>query len=150
MACTAHAWFDITHTKECRISASETEADGRHGLSVQTVGLPAGSRHHALAREMGRHSIACLAGVQRMFGWTWFSVESALVDGSDLVGTSFDWRKCFDRVPNGIAFQLSERQGLHTGVLKPFRDMFRDLYRRFVMAGVVGREIVASNGVIHS
>ena len=31
------------------------------------------------------------------------SVESALVDGSDLVGMSIDWSKCFDRVPQRIA-----------------------------------------------
>ena len=41
------------------------------------------------------------------------TVESALADGSDLVGMSIDWSKCFDRVPQGIAFQLAERQGLH-------------------------------------
>ena len=27
------------------------------------------------------------------------TVESALADGSDLVGMSIDWSKCFDRVP---------------------------------------------------
>ena len=42
------------------------------------------------------------------------SVESALVYGSDLVGMSVDWSNCFDRVPQRIAFQLAERQGLHT------------------------------------
>ena len=26
-------------------------------------------------------------------------VESALADGSDLVGMSIDWSECFDRVP---------------------------------------------------
>ena len=37
------------------------------------------------------------------------AVESALVDGSDLVGMSIDWSKHFDRVPQGIAFKLAER-----------------------------------------
>ena len=49
------------------------------------------------------------------------SVESALVDASDLVGMSIDWSKCFDRVPQGIAFQLADRQDLHPRVLEPLR-----------------------------
>ena len=44
------------------------------------------------------------------------SVESALVDGSDLVGMSIDWSKCFDRVPQEIASPLAEKQGLHPPV----------------------------------
>ena len=47
------------------------------------------------------------------------SVESALIDGSDLVGMSIDWSKCFDRVPQSIAFLLADRQGLHPRVLRP-------------------------------
>ena len=70
------------------------------------------------------------------------TVESALADGSDLMGMSTDWSKCFDRVPQGIAFQLAERQGPH---LQPLRGMYRELRRRFVMAGHVEKELVASN-----
>ena len=76
------------------------------------------------------------------------SVEIALVDGSDLVGTSIDWSKRFDRVPQGIAFQLAERQGMHPRVLQLLRGMYRELRRRFVMASHVGKDFVASNGVI--
>ena len=76
------------------------------------------------------------------------SVEAALVEGADLVGMSIDWSKCFDRVPQGIAFNLAEKQGLHPRVLQPLRGMYRDLRRRFVMAGHVGSEFAASNGVI--
>ena len=49
------------------------------------------------------------------------SVEFAHVDGSDLVGMLIDWSECVDRVPQGIAFQLAERQGLQTRVLQPVR-----------------------------
>ena len=71
------------------------------------------------------------------------SVESALVDGSDLVGVSIVWSKCFfDRVPQGIALQLAERQGLHPRVLQLLRGMYRELRRRFVMAGHVGRNLL--------
>ena len=47
------------------------------------------------------------------------AVESALVDGSDLVGMSIDWSKCFDIMPQNIAFKLAERQGTHPRVLQP-------------------------------
>ena len=76
------------------------------------------------------------------------SVEAAPVDGSDVVGMSIDWSKCFDRVSQGIAFQLAEKQGLHPRVLQPLRGMYRELRRWFVMAGHVGKEFAASNGVI--
>ena len=45
----------------------------------------------------------CMADGQGYVLRTWMdlalSVESALVNGSDLVGVSIDWSKCFDRVP---------------------------------------------------
>ena len=61
---------------------------------------------------------------------------------------SNDWSKCFDRVPQGIAFLLVERQGLHPGGLQPLRGMYRELRRRFVFAGHVGKKFAASNGII--
>ena len=76
------------------------------------------------------------------------TVEPALVDGSDLMDMSIDCSKCFDRVPQGIDFQLAERQGIHLRVLQPLRGMHRELRRRFVVAGHVGKEFEASNGII--
>ena len=76
------------------------------------------------------------------------TVESELADGSDLVDMSIDGSKCFDRDPQGIAFQLAERQGLRPRVLQPLRGIYRELRRRFVMAGPVEKEFVASNSVI--
>ena len=70
-------------------------------------------------------------------------VESALVDGSYSVGMPIDWSKCFDRVPQEIAFKLAERQGLHPRVLQPLRGMYRELRRRLVMA-----RHVPQNGII--
>ena len=73
------------------------------------------------------------------------SVESALIDDCDLMDMSIDWSKCFDRGPQGIAFQLTERQGIHPRML---RDMYRELRRKFVMTGHVRKEFAASNGII--
>ena len=58
-----------------------------------------------------------------------------------MMGMPIDWRKCFDRVPQEIAFRLAERQGINLRVLQPLRGMFRELRKRFVMAGHVGKEI---------
>ena len=127
------------------------KADWPHGFSLQTVDLPAGSRHHALAREWDDiASYGNRPGRRSEDVWMdlSLSVESALGDCSNLVGMSIDWSKCFDRVPQGIAFQLAERQGLHPRVLQPLRGMYRELRRRFVVAGHVEKEFVASNGVI--
>ena len=69
------------------------------------------------------------------------SVESALVGGSELMGMSIHWSKCFERVPQEIAFQLAERQGTHPRVLQLLRGMYRELRRRCVMAGHVGKAL---------
>ena len=54
------------------------------------------------------------------------SVESALVD--DLIWwMSVDWSECFDRVAQGVAFKLLERQGIHPRVSQPVRGMYREL-----------------------
>ena len=76
------------------------------------------------------------------------SVDSAPVDGSDLMGMSIDWSKCFDGVPLEIAFRLAESQGINSRVQQLLRGMHRDMRRRFVMAGRVGMEFAASNGII--
>ena len=51
---------------------------------------------------------------QRTFGWI-FRCPWILH-----LSMSIDWSKCFDRVPQGFAFQFAERQGLHPRVLQPF------------------------------
>ena len=43
---------------------------------------------------------------------------------------------------------FAERQGLHPRMLQPLRGMYRELRRRFVMAGHVRKEFIASTGVI--
>ena len=40
-------------------------------------------------------------------------LESPVAGGSNLVSMSIDWRKCFDMVPQGMAFKVAERQGEH-------------------------------------
>eukprot|EP00973_Karenia_brevis_P093905 12419742-Karenia_brevis.AAC.1 len=38
--------------------------------------------------------------------------------------------------------------GLHTCVLAPLRDMYAGLKRRFRMNGGVGKDFIASNGIL--
>ena len=110
-----------------------------------------GSSHNTLAGKLAAPR-CMVTGLGRRAEDVWMdlalAVESALVDGSDLVGMSIDWSKIFDRVPQGIAFQLAERQGIHPRVLQPLRGMYREMQRRLVMGGHVGKELAASNGII--
>ena len=50
--------------------------------------------------------------------WIDLALASTLVDGSELVGVSIDWSKCFARVSQGIAPKLLERQR-HTPTRAP-------------------------------
>ena len=73
------------------------------------------------------------------------TVESALVDGSDW--WAIDWSKWFDRVPQGIAFKLAERQGIHPSVLQPLRGMYPELRTGAVMVGHVQPRMASSKAV---
>ena len=53
--------------------------------------------------------------------------ELGLVCCSDVVGMSIVWSTCFDRVPQGVAFKLDERQGIHLRVQQPQRGMYTSL-----------------------
>ena len=66
-------------------------------------------------------------------------VESALVDGSDLV-VSIDWSKCS---PSSSL----RGKALHPRMLQPLRGMYRDWRRRFVMAGHVAKEFAVRESV---
>ena len=62
--------------------------------------------------------------------------------------TALTWLACRSTGDRGIAFKLAEREDLHPRVLQRMRGMDCELRRRFVMAGHVGMEFVASNGFI--
>ena len=76
------------------------------------------------------------------------SVESALVDGSDLVGMSVDWSNCFDRVPQRIAFQLAERQSAHLECCNLCVACTVSCEEGLLWTGHVEKEFVASHGII--
>eukprot|EP00665_Eupelagonemidae_sp_cell47_P008443 gene8443-2313_t len=75
-------------------------------------------------------------------------IEEAILTGTPLVGISADWAKCFDRVPHGIMLALLEETGLHAGILRPLRTMYRRLRRRFRVNGAVGEAFASSQGVM--
>ena len=101
---------------------------------------------------MGRHSIVRLQTWQacrRRFGWisrclwnlrswkerTWFACRS--------IGASASTES------HKASLSISLRNKVFTReYCSPLRGMYRDLRRRFVMAGHVGSEFAASNGVI--
>ena len=123
----------------------KTEADWPSWLHFTDSGPPCGFATFCIGRRNGLtmrwHGYRLGRRAEDVWIDLSMTVESALADGSDLVGMSINWSKCFDRVPQGIAFHLAERHGLQPRVLQPLRGMFRELRRRVVMAGSRGEGI---------
>ena len=75
-------------------------------------------------------------------------IERALIEGTDLAGISLDYAKCFDRVPSNIVFRLARESGMSEDILKPLEGMFKQLRRRFVIGGGVGKQFASTNGIM--
>ena len=75
-------------------------------------------------------------------------IERALLEGTDLAGISLDYAKCFDRVPSNIVFSLARELGMSEDILKPLEGMFKQLRRRFVIGGGVGKQFASTNGIM--
>eukprot|EP00660_Eupelagonema_oceanica_P019441 gene19441-biopygen20255 len=74
--------------------------------------------------------------------------EVALLTGTDFVGVTYDYAKCFDRIPQQIALKLLEALGMAARILKPLRAMYAGLRRRFRVGGGLGEEFLATNGIL--
>ena len=123
--------------------ASKIEADWPHGFSLQTVGLRIRDILHWQEKwaDNALHGYRSERRAEDVWMDLSMTVESALAGGSDLVRMSIDWSKCFDRVPQGIAFELAERQGLHPRVLQPLRGMYCELRKKVRHGGSRGEGI---------
>ena len=75
-------------------------------------------------------------------------VEEALLSGENLAGISLDYSKCFDRVPQGVVLRLAEELGMAESILAPLRGMYKQLRRRFQIAGNVGAKFRSTNGIL--
>ena len=75
-------------------------------------------------------------------------VEDALLSGTPLSGLMLDYSKCFDRLPHGIMLRLAAESGADDRLLAPLRRMYHGLRRRFKVAGGVGLEFRATNGIL--
>ena len=81
----------------------------------------------------------------------WFlcaKMEEALIDDTPVYLASFDYQKCFDRVPQEIMFQLVERLGLPDNMMRPIRGIYKKLGRRFKLPAGLGKEWFATNGIL--
>eukprot|EP00660_Eupelagonema_oceanica_P019710 gene19710-biopygen30258 len=75
-------------------------------------------------------------------------MEEALYGGQPFCGVSYDYRQCFDQIPQGILLRVVRELGLPDRILAPVERMYRRLRRRFRAAGGVGREFAATNGIL--
>eukprot|EP01064_Diplonema_japonicum_P022674 TRINITY_DN326_c1_g1_i7.p1 TRINITY_DN326_c1_g1~~TRINITY_DN326_c1_g1_i7.p1 ORF type:complete len:1215 (+),score=217.14 TRINITY_DN326_c1_g1_i7:1591-5235(+) len=75
-------------------------------------------------------------------------LEEALLHQIPLNGLALDFVKCFDRIPQEVAFGLMEDLGMHGRILRPLRGMYARMKRRFRFPIGVGREFRVTNGIL--
>ena len=75
-------------------------------------------------------------------------VELATLSGKEIAGVTTDFKKCFDLVPHGILLSLVEAMGISDRILKPIRDVYDNLTRRFKFASGVGKPFKTTNGIL--
>jgi len=63
-------------------------------------------------------------------------------------GILLDYSKCFDRLPHNIMLKLAEKTGAHARLMAPLRRIYAAIRRRFKVAGGVGKEFKATNGIL--
>eukprot|EP01064_Diplonema_japonicum_P028490 TRINITY_DN437_c0_g1_i3.p1 TRINITY_DN437_c0_g1~~TRINITY_DN437_c0_g1_i3.p1 ORF type:complete len:1363 (+),score=232.88 TRINITY_DN437_c0_g1_i3:2601-6689(+) len=75
-------------------------------------------------------------------------LETAMLTNTPLNGIALDFVKCFDRVPQKVAFGLMQDLGLHQRILTPLKAMYAGLKRRFRFPTGVGSEFHVTNGIL--
>ena len=76
------------------------------------------------------------------------TLEESQLDKSDMFGVVVDLAKAFDNVPLEITFQILEKLGMDSGVLKAFRGIYSQMQRRFKIQGYYGDSFVSTNGIL--
>ena len=76
------------------------------------------------------------------------TMESAMLNGEELVGAAVDFAKAFDNVPTAIGLAILRRMGLDVRVLAPLTTMYASLKRRFKIKGFLGKMFRATNGIM--
>ncbi|CAE8623234.1 unnamed protein product [Polarella glacialis] len=74
-------------------------------------------------------------------------IESSLLEDKPLYGISFDYSKCFDNIPHNILLNLVGSMGMASRILRPVTGMYKQLRRRFKVAGGIGKEFSSTNGI---
>ena len=75
-------------------------------------------------------------------------IEEAAMCGDTLVGATFDYKKCFDQVPQEIMLRLMSHLGLPECILRAIHGMYDGLLRRFKLPAGLGQEWKATNGIL--
>eukprot|EP01063_Lacrimia_lanifica_P026615 TRINITY_DN3613_c0_g2_i4.p1 TRINITY_DN3613_c0_g2~~TRINITY_DN3613_c0_g2_i4.p1 ORF type:complete len:1020 (+),score=-39.04 TRINITY_DN3613_c0_g2_i4:207-3266(+) len=78
----------------------------------------------------------------------WEALESALTGDGNLWGVALDYSKCFDLVPQQIAFEVLKRLGMDGGVLRAMQGMYCQIRRRHKFQTGVGKEFTTTNGIL--
>eukprot|EP00666_Eupelagonemidae_sp_cell4sb_P005827 gene5827-biopygen9860 len=87
-------------------------------------------------------------GAEDVFWKIALDIESALLRGEPFHGVTYDAVKCFDKIPQGILLKLLGKLGMEARILAPMRTMYANLRRRFRVAGGLGKEFAATDGIL--
>eukprot|EP00666_Eupelagonemidae_sp_cell4sb_P018005 gene18005-biopygen14326 len=96
----------------------------------------------------GQKGFARGRGCADVYYVTMLRIEASLLDGSPLVGFSADWKKMFGQIPHKVMLTLLSRLGCDDRIIAPLRTMYARLRRRFRIAGAVGEEFSATQGLL--
>ena len=83
-----------------------------------------------------------------LFLKTAISLESAQLEGRVSGGIAYDLIKAFDLVPIHLMHKISLARGLPDQVARPWIAMYGQLRRRFMIHGVLSREVGHVNGLL--
>ena len=95
-----------------------------------------------------QHGFRNKHGTEDLLWYLCAKMEEALIDNTPIYLASFDYQKCFDRVPQEIMFRLVEQLGLPQNMMRPIRGMYKKLGRRFKLPAGLGQEWFATNGIL--
>ena len=96
----------------------------------------------------GQHGCRAKHNVSDVLARISVAMETAMLNGEQLVGAAVDFAKAFDNIPTTIALAVLRRMGLDPKVLDPLTTMYAVLKRRLKMKVYLGEPFRGTNGIM--
>jgi len=98
--------------------------------------------------HQGQHGFRAKHSTLDVFWEMGLRVEQAMLNDEDFSGLVLDYAKCFDKLPHKIMLKLAKAAGAHQRLLGPLKNMYDRIRKRFKLAGGLGEEFMATNGIL--